>query len=192
MQQMPHHSGSALLPALTVNASPPDANLKYGCYDTAIFTVNSAKQWPTNRLKGNSMFFSGLFCSEVQTLGHIVEVHLIMLPVSPPGRTLLWAAHFLTYVQHLDIVPQQHGLVLECTTQMHVLKCTMHAGAMPFGDILPLHQLHSFTHIIPFFGPVTDIHLTPQNSSKFAQSFSLNKYIDKDFYQIISKSNVVA
>ncbi|KAG1871543.1 hypothetical protein F4604DRAFT_1926275 [Suillus subluteus] len=43
VQQMPHHSGSALLPALTVNASPLDANWKYSCYDAAIFTVNSAK-----------------------------------------------------------------------------------------------------------------------------------------------------
>jgi hypothetical protein len=46
--------------------------------------------------------------------------------------------------------------------------------------------------IIPHFGPVADLRLTPQNSSKFAQSFFLNKYIDKDFYQIISESNAAA
>ncbi|KAG1820112.1 hypothetical protein EV424DRAFT_1347202 [Suillus variegatus] len=176
VQQMPRHSGSALLPALMVNASPPDANWKYGRYDAAIFTVDSTKRWPASGLKGHV----------------VVEVRLIMLPVSPPGRTLPWAARFLTYVQRLDIVPQQHGSVLERTTQMHVLKRAMHAGVMPFRDILPLDQLRSFTHIIPRFGPVADTRLTPQNSSKFAQSFFLNKYIDKDFYQIISESNTAA
>ena len=147
---------------------------------------------PLAGLKVIQCFFR-LIWSEVRTLGHVVvEVRLIMLPVSPPGRTLPWAARFLTYVQCLDIVPQQHGSVLERTTQMHVLKRAMRAGAMPFGDILPLDQLRSFTHIIPRFGPVADTRLMPQNSSKFAQSFFLNKYIDKDFYQIISESNAVA
>ncbi|KAG1733360.1 uncharacterized protein EDB91DRAFT_1057502, partial [Suillus paluster] len=173
VQQMPRHSGSALLPALTVNVSPPDANWKHGHYDAAIFTVDGTEQWPASRLKGHV----------------VVEVRLIMLPVSPPGRTLPWAAHFLTYVQRLDIVPQQRRMVLDHTMQMHVLKCATHTGAMPFGDILPLDQLCSFAHIIPRFGPVTDIHLTPQNSSKFAQSFLLNKYINKDFYHTISESN---
>ncbi|KAG0700553.1 hypothetical protein DFH29DRAFT_983059 [Suillus ampliporus] len=176
VQRMPRHSGLALLPALTVNASPPDANWKHGCYYAAIYTVDGTEQWPASRLKGHV----------------VVEVRLIMLPVSPPGRTLPWAAHFLTYVQHLDIVPQQHGMVLECTMQMHVLKCATHAGAMPFRDILPLDQLRSFTHIIPHFGPVADTCLMPQNSSKFAQSFFLNKYIDKYFYHTISESNAAA
>ncbi|KAG1737754.1 hypothetical protein EDB19DRAFT_1895748 [Suillus lakei] len=176
VQQTPRHSGSALLPALTVNASPPDANWKHGCYDAAIFTVDSTEQWPASGLKGHV----------------VVEVCLIMLPVSPSGRTLPWAACFLTYVQHLDMVPQQHGMVLDHTMQMHVLKRAMHAGATPFGDILPLDQLCSFAHIIPHFGPHADTCLTPQNSSKFAQSFLLNKYIDKDFYYTISKSNAAA
>jgi len=193
VQQMPHHSGSAFLPALTVNASPPDANWKHGRYNAAIFTVDGTEQWPASGLKGNLIYSSVLFCSEVQTLGHIVvEVRLIMLPVSPRGRMLPWAAHFLTYVQRLDIVPQQRGMVLERTMQMHVLKHATHAGAMPFGDILPLDQLRSFTHIIPRFGPVADTRLTLQNSSQFAQSFFLNKYIDKDFYHTISKSNAAA
>ncbi|KAG0704061.1 hypothetical protein DFH29DRAFT_997947 [Suillus ampliporus] len=133
VQQTPRHSGLALLPALTVNASPPDANWKHGRYDAAIFTVDGTEQWPASGLKGHV----------------VVEVRLIMLPVSPPGRTLPWAARFLTYVQRLDIVPQQCGMVLECTTQMHVLKRATRAGVMPFGDILPLDQLCSFTHIIP-------------------------------------------
>ncbi|KAG1719526.1 hypothetical protein EDB19DRAFT_1918787 [Suillus lakei] len=176
VQQMPRHSGSALLPALTVNASPPDANWKHGHYDAAIFTVGSTEQWPASGLKGHV----------------VVEVRLIMLPVSPPGRILPWAARFLTYVQCLDMVPQQHRMVLDHTTQMHVLKRAMHAGATPFGNILPLDQLRSFAHIIPRSGPCADTRLMPQNSSKFAQSFLLNKYIDKDFYYTISESNAAA
>ncbi|KAG1734246.1 uncharacterized protein EDB91DRAFT_1238446 [Suillus paluster] len=176
VQQTPHHSGSALLPALMVNASPPDAHWKHGHYNAAIFTVDGTEQWPASGLKGHI----------------VVEVRLIMLPVSPPGRTLPWAAHFLTYVQCLNIVPQQCGMVLDCTTQMHVLKCATRTGVMPFGDILPLDQLRSFAHIIPRFGPVADTRLMPQNSSKFTQSFLLNKYIDKDFYHTISELNAAA
>ncbi|KAG2130957.1 uncharacterized protein EDB93DRAFT_1243199 [Suillus bovinus] len=56
----------------------------------------------------------------------------------------------------------------------------------PFGDILPLDQLCSFAHIIPCFGCAADSCLTAQNSTHFAQTFFLNKYIDKDFYYAIS------
>ncbi|KAG0702763.1 hypothetical protein DFH29DRAFT_999147 [Suillus ampliporus] len=61
MQQMPRHSGLALLPALMVNASPPDANWKHGHYDAAIFTVDGTEQWPASRLKGNLICSSVLF-----------------------------------------------------------------------------------------------------------------------------------
>ncbi|KAG2132153.1 uncharacterized protein EDB93DRAFT_1243059 [Suillus bovinus] len=94
---------------------------------------------------------------------------------------------FLTYVQHLDVMPQRHGSLLECTTQMHILKCAMRSAGTPFGDILPLDQLRSFAHIIPCFGCAADSRLTAQNSTHFAQTFFLNKYIDKDFYYAISK-----
>jgi hypothetical protein len=111
-----------------------------------------------------------------------------MKPLPPRGKTTSWDARFLTYVQHLNVIPQPRGSVLERTTQMHLLKRKMRSAEVPFGDILPLDQLRSFAHVIPRFGPVADTHLTAQNSSHSAQVFFLNKYIDKEFYYAISNS----
>ncbi|KAG2108289.1 hypothetical protein DEU56DRAFT_874535 [Suillus clintonianus] len=174
VQQASYHSPSITPPALTVNAHPPSATWKYGRYDAAIFTVDDTgrEQWPTSGLKGHD----------------VVEVHLIMQPLPPRGKpgSAPWATRFLTYVQRLDVMPQRHGSLLECTTQMHVLKRAMRSAGTPFGDILPLDQLRSFAQIIPRFGRVADSRLTAQNSAHFAQTFFLNKYINKDFYYAIS------
>ncbi|KAG1852600.1 hypothetical protein C8R48DRAFT_777420 [Suillus tomentosus] len=145
---------------------------KYGHYDAAIFTVNDMKlnQWPASGLKGHT----------------VVEVHLVMQPLPPRGKTTPWAARFLTYIQRLDVIPQRRGSLLEHTTQMHVLKRAMRSAGVPFGDILPLDQLRSFAHIVLRFGPVADPRLTAENSAHSAQVFFLNKYIDKEFYYAIS------
>lgn len=135
--------------------------------------------------------------SDSQLTGHVVvEVHLIMQPL--PSRlkgqitgstsSASWAGRFLTYVQRLDVMPQRHGSLLERTTQMHVLKRAMRSAGTPFGNILPLDQLRSLAHIIPRFGCVADSRLTAENSAHFAQTFFLNKYINKDFYYAISNS----
>ncbi|KAG1765893.1 hypothetical protein EDD22DRAFT_774609, partial [Suillus occidentalis] len=151
-------------PALMVNVSPPSTDGKYGCYDAAIFTVNDTKlnQWPASGLKGHT----------------VAEVHLIMQLLPPRGKTTPWAACFLMYVQLC-------GSLLDHMIQMYTVKCAMRSAGVPFGDILPLDQLHSFAHIVPCFGPVTDSRLTAENSTHSAQVFFLNKYIDKEFYYAI-------
>ncbi|KAG1765863.1 hypothetical protein EV702DRAFT_981235 [Suillus placidus] len=173
IQQASYH-GQSTPPALTVNVSPLSATGKYGHYDAAIFTVDDTKldQWPASGLKGHI----------------VVEVHLVIQPLPPRGKTTPWAARFLTYVQCLDVVPQQRGNLLEYTMQMHVLKCAMRSAGVPFGGILLLDQLCSFTHIVPHFGPVADPCLTEENSAHSAPVFFLNKYIDKEFYYAILNS----
>lgn len=69
---------------------------------------------------------------------------------------------------------------------MHISKHAMWSAGIPFGDILLLDQLRSFTHIVPHFGPVADPRLTAENSAYSTQVFFLNKYIDKEFYHAIS------
>lgn len=54
------------------------------------------------------------------------------------------------------------------------------------GDILPLDQLHSYTHIIPKFGKKANPQLTSFNSSHFPNTFYLNKYFSKDFFYVVS------
>ncbi|KAG2103743.1 uncharacterized protein F5147DRAFT_775869 [Suillus discolor] len=137
------------------SGSGSNATWKYGRYDAAIFAVDDTKlqQWPTSGLKGHT----------------VVEVHLIMQPLPPQQKSTIWAACFLAYVQCLDVVPQRHGSSLEHTTHMHILKCAMQSARVPFGDILPLDQLHSFAHIVPRFGPAADSRLTAENSTHSAQ-----------------------
>ncbi|KAG2746643.1 hypothetical protein P692DRAFT_201807031 [Suillus brevipes Sb2] len=108
VQQVSYHNPSIIPPALTVNASPPSTTWKYGHYNAAIFAVDDTinEEWPASGLKGHA----------------VVEVHLIMQPL-PSGlrgqitsstSSASWAAHFLTYVQQLDVMPQRHGNLLEC------------------------------------------------------------------------------
>ncbi|KAG2090007.1 uncharacterized protein F5147DRAFT_748281 [Suillus discolor] len=174
VQQASYYNQSATPPALTINASPLSTTKKYGHYDAAIFAVDDTEveQWPVSGLKGHT----------------VVEVRLIMQPLPPRGKTIPWAGRLLTYVQCLDVVTQRRGSVLERTMQMHVLKCAMRSAGVPFGDILPLDQLRSFAHIVPWFGHIADVHLTAQNSAHSACVFFLNKYIDKEFYYAISNS----
>ncbi|KAG0698406.1 hypothetical protein DFH29DRAFT_983887 [Suillus ampliporus] len=191
IQQASYH-GQSTPPALMVNASPPSATGKYGHYDAAIFTVDDTKldQWPASGLKGVFQVSARVLCLMSEKLaGHtVVEVHLVMQPLPPRGKTTPWAACFLTYVQRLDVVPQRRGSSLEHTTQMHILKRAVRSAGVPFGDILPLDQIRSFAHIVPRFGPVADSCLTAENSAHSAQVFFLNKYIDKEFYYAISNS----
>ncbi|KAG1775073.1 hypothetical protein EV702DRAFT_1199670 [Suillus placidus] len=90
VQQALYHTPSIILPALTVNASPPSATWKYGHYDAAIFAVDDTRreQWPTSGLKGHA----------------VVEVHLIMQPLPPRGisSSASWAARFLIFIYFAD------------------------------------------------------------------------------------------
>jgi hypothetical protein len=84
IQQASYH-GQSTPPALTMNASPPSATGKYGCYDAVIFTVNDTKldQWPTSGLKGMFQVSTRVLClMSEQLVGHtVVEVHLVMQPL---------------------------------------------------------------------------------------------------------------
>ncbi|KAG2335261.1 hypothetical protein BDR05DRAFT_1007021 [Suillus weaverae] len=105
VQQASYYNQSATPPTLTINASPPSTTKKYGHYDAAIFTVDDTKgeQWPVTRLKGHA----------------VAEVHLIMQPLPPRGKTVPWAGCFLTYVQLLDVVTQRRGSGSLLVTSSH-------------------------------------------------------------------------
>ncbi|KAI6016994.1 hypothetical protein PISMIDRAFT_48131, partial [Pisolithus microcarpus 441] len=171
LQQKTYHDSSKTTPTCTVHAHPPDHLLKCGWYNAAIMNIDDCWQWPSSGLQGHAM----------------VHVHLIMCPSMPRGSNGInhFLNHFLMYTQCFDIVPQGNSLV-EQTTGLHVLKRATHTSGSDLGEVFPLDQLRSYTHIVPCFGWKVDNCLTSNNCICSLQSFFLNKYFDKDFFYIIS------
>ncbi|KAI6035957.1 hypothetical protein BKA83DRAFT_4040643 [Pisolithus microcarpus] len=169
LQQKSYHDSSSLGPVFTINAHPPDRTWEYGRHDAAILQVDAHHEWPSSGLVGHA----------------VVDVRLIMCPVSPKGIRLVWSDRFLVYVQRFDIVSQRQASV-DRTTGLHVLNRAMRASGEFLGDIFPLDQIKSYAHLVPRFGETADIRLTSTNSFHSARSFLLNKYFDKDFYYALS------
>ncbi|KAI6019279.1 hypothetical protein BKA83DRAFT_4056954 [Pisolithus microcarpus] len=169
LQQKSYHDSSSLGPVFTINARPPDRTWEYGRHDAAILQVDAHHEWPSSSLVGHA----------------VVDVRLIMCPVSPKGIWLVWSDRFLVYVQQFDIVSQRQASV-DRTTGLHVLNQATRVSGEFLGDIFPLDQIKSYAHLVPRFGETADIQLTSTNSFHSARSFLLNKYFDKDFYYALS------
>lgn len=55
--------------------------------------------------------------------GHaVILVWMIMCPTSPRKQRTPWADRFLVYAEHLNIVGQANGSVIEPSSGLHVLK----------------------------------------------------------------------
>ncbi|KAI5988816.1 hypothetical protein EDD15DRAFT_2172157 [Pisolithus albus] len=169
VQQRTYFDSTKFSSAFTINAHPPDRHWKFGRYDAAILNTNPQYKWPLSGLAGHN----------------VVLIRLIMSPLSPRGTTIPWADRALVYAERLDLVQQAHGLV-DHATGLHVLQRAVRASGTPLGEVFPLDQIRSYTHITPRFGAAADNRLSSANSIHFAQSFFLNKYFDKDFFYAIT------
>ncbi|KAI5980699.1 hypothetical protein EDD15DRAFT_2186749 [Pisolithus albus] len=169
LQQKSYHDSSSLGPVFTVNAHPPDRTWQYGRHDAAILQVDARHEWPSSSLTGHA----------------IVDVRLIMCPLSPKGVRLIWGDRFLVYVRRFDIVPQQQTSV-DWATGLHILKRATCVSGEFLGDVFPLDQIKSYAHLVPRFGEAADVRLTSMNSFHSTQSFWLNSYFDKDFYYTLA------
>ncbi|KAI5994636.1 hypothetical protein EDC04DRAFT_2613138 [Pisolithus marmoratus] len=140
LQQKSYHDSGSLGPMFTINAHPPDHTWEYGRHDAAILQVDTHHEWPSSGLVGHA----------------VVDVHLIMCPISLKGISLVWSDCFLVYVQWFDIVPQWQAS-MDRTTGLHVLNQAMCASGEFLGDIFPLDQIKSYAHLVPCFGETADI-----------------------------------
>ena len=75
--------------------------------------------------------------------------------------------------------------VIDPATKMHILKRAMYADGSPVGHVVPLRQLRAFISIIPRLGDAANARLTKATSMHYSDSFFLNKYFDKDFYDTL-------
>ncbi|KAG1876220.1 hypothetical protein F4604DRAFT_1680422 [Suillus subluteus] len=175
IQQRAYHDGTTLLSAQTLNIHPPKRGWAQDCYDAVIVNVDDKFVWPKSGLKG-----------------HIVcELHLIFHLIPPHNIVPWWAKQFLVYAQCLDpISPSDGTSTVDPITRMVTLKCATRTSGIAMGDIIPLNQIRSLAHIVPWFGALADPHLTSSNSSHYSTIFYLNSYIDKEFYYALHSSGI--
>ncbi|KAF9050500.1 hypothetical protein BJ165DRAFT_1341898 [Panaeolus papilionaceus] len=170
LQSTAYHYPHPILPPVTLKAEP-----KIGGRDSAIFCVDSSRQWPHSCLSG-----------------HIVaEIHLIFRLVLPKNRPHI-PDRFLAYVQTYTIIPQPNprnpNRRGEFPNQYSGLYLLKRSAPQPStrGVIIPLDQLRTLVDVVPNFGGKADTRLTCQNSLAYSCEFWLNKYFDKELFYALS------
>ena len=125
----------------------------------------------------------GLVAAAVRLInlpGHsIIQLRMIFRP--------LGTEHFLAYVQHFNVVPQQ-GTASDVHpgTGMHMLRRAVRANRSRIGEVIPVTQVRSPAHLIPNFGKEAHPRLRRENSYEVSSEFWLNKYWSKEFYFALS------
>jgi hypothetical protein len=101
---------------------------------------------------------------------------------------------YLIYAQRFDVVPQPlssansnsaGGDKWDATTGMYILQRAHRRSGLRIGDVIPLTIVYMPIQLVPRFGQHADPRLTPQNSLELSNEFFLNKYSDKDTYQVL-------
>lgn len=119
---------------------------------------------------------------------------MIICPASPRNlnQRSPWADRPLVYAERLDIVS------VEPSSGLHVLRRATRRAArasdsesrVPLGEIFPLDQLRSYCHVTPRLGQAADVRLSQYNSIHVSSTMLLNKYYDKDFYYVVTCSEL--
>ncbi|KAH7918086.1 hypothetical protein BV22DRAFT_1108450 [Leucogyrophana mollusca] len=173
LQEMSYYDRHLVLPAQTVNASPPNSEQEHGRFDTVLVHTDANYEWPKSGLNGHT----------------VVQLRVIFHPLSlRREHRHSWEDDALAYVERFDVVPQPDGSQVDHATQMHVLKRALRSNGLPMGDIIPLKQLRSHVHVIPRFGRVADSRLKSTNVMKYSSTFYLNRYFSKELYYALSNS----
>ena len=109
----------------------------------------------------------------------VVQLWMIFCPIH--------SEHFMAYVQHFNVVPQQ-GTVnhVNPVMGMHLLWHAVRSNGSRIGDVIPIMQIQSPAHLIPNFSKEAHPHLTNGSSYKLSTEFWLNKYWSKEFYYALS------
>ncbi|KAH7917007.1 hypothetical protein BV22DRAFT_1052756, partial [Leucogyrophana mollusca] len=173
LQGTSYHDPHLVLPAQTVNASPPSSQWENGRYDTVLVHTDGDYEWPRSGLNGHT----------------VAQIRAILHPLSSrQEHRRSWDKEALAYVERFDIIPQPDGSLVDRATQMHVLKRALRSNGQPMGDIIPLKQLRSLVQLIPRFRSNADARLKSTNVMKYSSTFYLNKFFSKELYYALSNS----
>ena len=162
IQQAMYHDKSILdSPQTLCSISPTSTNL-FGQYNSVIISSQHESNWPRCGLRGHS----------------VAQIRIIF-------RVLL-SSLFLAYVQHFHIIPQGNPMNTSAVTGMHLLKHAMRVDGQHIGEVIPLTQVRSPTHLVPHFSHEANLCLTKLNTYELSTEFWLNKYWMKEFYYALS------
>ncbi|KXN80664.1 hypothetical protein AN958_08630 [Leucoagaricus sp. SymC.cos] len=124
-------------------------------------------------------------------VGHLIgTIRLIfrIVPLSYHQQTPLTSS-FFCYVDHWDIVPQAastacstKGSYPDPTTELYLLKRSLHANSRPIGDIILLNQIRAIIDLVPQMGQSAEHQLTKETSLSITNTAWLNKYFDKELF----------
>ncbi|KAF8802554.1 hypothetical protein BYT27DRAFT_7111964 [Phlegmacium glaucopus] len=176
LQSKSYHRPHTVLPAQTINASPPSSSSTLlGQFDNIIMNIDPVKEWP----------FSGLN-------GHIIVDLQLIFRIVPSYPHEIYGNQFLTYVRRFDIVPQINAAISgsrtlkgpypEPSSGLYVLKRSKRSTGVVMGDVLPLDQIRSLANLTPRFGNKASRILTKENSLEYCAEFWLNKYFTKELF----------
>jgi hypothetical protein len=75
---------------------------------------------------------------------------------------------------------------MEPSTGMHLLKWAWQSNGSLLGDVIPLGQVRALLNLVPHFGTVADNCLTKETGLKHSSDFWLNKYFDKELFNVLN------
>lgn len=89
---------------------------------------------------------------------------------------------FLVYAQSFKVV----GNLLrpDPVTGCYALRRSLRTDGSRLGGVLPLGLLRMPVDVPPRFGPSADTRLTSKNSMEWSTEFWLNKFWDKEYYEL--------
>ncbi|RDB15509.1 hypothetical protein Hypma_004166 [Hypsizygus marmoreus] len=199
VQNRSYFAPHSILPAQTINASPPSDSWLFGRHDVVLINVDSGSCWPCSGLDGmsDSSIVDALLAN-CET-GHLVAQLQLVFRVVPPRGTVAVRGtdNFLTYVQRFDIIPQinrqisgsstRKGLYPDPASGMYLMERARRNDGSLIGGIVPLAHVRTLVDLVPDFGEsVADVRLTKETTLHYCSQFWLNKYFDKETYYAMS------
>ncbi|ETW78381.1 hypothetical protein HETIRDRAFT_325629 [Heterobasidion irregulare TC 32-1] len=161
-----------------IQASPRSADWPFGRRDTALIANTSDAIWPPlSTMEGHS----------------IVSICLIFCLIFSTGQSQPHPHPYLMYGHRFDIVPQTSfaasgtsHLSPEASSGMYIVKRAVRADSSLLGDVIPLSQIRTPVQLIPRYGAKADPRLTAQNSFHFTREFFVNKYANREIYNLLT------
>ncbi|RDB31099.1 hypothetical protein Hypma_000008 [Hypsizygus marmoreus] len=170
-----------ILPAQTINTSPPSDSWPFGHSDTVLMNTDPNFSWPRGGLEGHVVGQLQLIFRAVPQKG----------AAPTPGTDM-----FLAYIQRYDVIPQINREISGSSTRkgayphpasgMFLMQRARHEDDSLINGIVPLARIRTLVELTPDFGETADIHLTKETTLNYCSQFWLNKYLDKESYYAMS------
>jgi hypothetical protein len=188
---LPHN----VLPAQTVNASPPSTSNGWqaGRSDAVLVNTDPNMIWPHSGYEGIYQRQCSVWSKSELICRPLHQIRLIFHAMCSNSSMTLPGTHcFLTYAQCFDVVPQisqaisgsssQKGPYPDPATTMFVLNCAWRHDQTILGGIIPLSQVWNLVELTPRFGEKANTRLIKETTIEYSAEFLLDKYFNKELF----------